>query len=313
MRRFRESFLLLLKGMAMGAADVVPGVSGGTIAFITGIYEELIETISRFNLQAIQLLFKKGIKECWTYINGSFLVVLLSGIALSIITLAKVITGLLETYPIAVWSFFFGLVVASIPLVGRKVKFWKGSRYFAFVAGAIIAFLITQLPPVPNPEVEWYLFVSGMVAICAMILPGISGSFILLLMGSYITVLDAVNNRDITLIAIFGAGCVVGLLSFSRLLKFMFRRFHDITVAILSGFLLGSLNKIWPWKNVLETVTKHAGTAKEKVVPIVEENVMPWQYVDMTGEPSQIWLATGLAAFGIALIYGINRLASEQH
>lgn len=312
MSGFRESFLLLLKGMAMGAADVVPGVSGGTIAFITGIYEELIETISRFNLQAIQLLFKKGIKEFWTYINGSFLVVLLSGIALSIITLAKVITGLLENYPIAVWSFFFGLVVASIPLVGRRVKSWKGSRYFAFVAGAIIAFLITQLPPVPNPEVEWYLFVSGMVAICAMILPGISGSFILLLMGSYITVLDAVNNRDITLIAIFGAGCVVGLLSFSRLLKFMFRRFHDITVAILSGFLLGSLNKIWPWKNVLETVTKYAGTPKEKVVPIVEENVMPWQYADITGEPSQIWLALGLAAFGLVLIFGMDRLASTK-
>jgi putative membrane protein len=298
--------------MAMGAADVVPGVSGGTIAFITGIYEELIETISRFNFHAIQLLFKKGIKECWTYINGSFLVVLLSGIALSIITLAKVITGLLETYPIAVWSFFFGLVVASIPLVGRRVKAWKGSRYFAFVAGTIIAFLITQLPPVPNPEVEWYLFVSGMVAICAMILPGISGSFILLLMGSYVTVLEALNNRDITLIAIFAAGCAVGLLSFSRLLKFMFRRFHDITVAILSGFLLGSLNKIWPWKNVLETVTKHEGTAKEKVVPIVEENVMPWHYLDMTGEPAQIWLALGLAAFGLLLIFGMDRLASAK-
>jgi putative membrane protein len=308
----KNSVLLFAKGLAMGAADVVPGVSGGTIAFITGIYEELIETISRFNLQAIQILFKKGIKEFWTYINGNFLVTLLAGIAVSIITLAKIITGLLETYPIAIWSFFFGLVVASIPLVGRKVVSWKGSRYFAFFAGAIIAFLITQLPPVPNPEVEWYLFVSGMVAICAMILPGISGSFILLLMGSYITVLEALNNRDITLIAIFGAGCVVGLLSFSRLLKFMFRRFHDITVAILSGFLLGSLNKIWPWKKVLETVTKYAGTPKEKVVPIVEENVMPWNYTEITGEPSQVVLAIALALFGLLLIFGIERIAVKK-
>ncbi len=312
MRSFKDYVILGLKGMAMGAADVIPGVSGGTIAFITGIYQELINTISKVNLACFQILFKKGFIPFWKYINGNFLVVLLAGIFLSILSLARVITNLLDTYPVAVWSFFFGLVLASIPLVAKKIRVWKGAVIFAFVAGAVIAYLITELPPVTNPEANWYLFVSGMIAICAMILPGISGSFILLLMGSYLTVLDALNNRDITVIAIFAAGCVVGLLSFSRLLKWMFARFHDITIAILSGFLLGSLNKIWPWKNVLETFTKHAGTPEEKVVPLVEQNVLPGTYESITGLPSQWGLALLLAFVGFAIIFIMDRMASKK-
>lgn len=310
MRNPKDYLLIGVKGMAMGAADVVPGVSGGTIAFITGIYEELIDTISSVNLQSLQLLFKGKIAAFWKEINGNFIVSLLLGIVVSIVSLAKLIAFLLADHPIATWSFFFGLVLASIPLVGRKVRNWKGSRYFAFGAGAIIAWLITDLPPVPETGAYWYIFISGMIAICAMILPGISGSFILILLGSYLAVLNAVNDRDIVLILIFMAGAVIGLLSFSRLLKFMFQKFHDITIAVLSGFLLGSLNKIWPWKHVLDWFIKHEGEENEKKVALITENVSPTNYAELTGEPAHLALAIGMAIFGFIVIFGIDRLAA---
>ncbi|HKL03792.1 MAG TPA: DUF368 domain-containing protein [Cryomorphaceae bacterium] len=312
MRTFKEYALLTLKGMAMGAADVVPGVSGGTIAFITGIYEELISTISNISFKSISVLFKQGIKPFWKEVNGNFLVALLLGIFISILSLARLLTYLLENHSIPTWSFFFGLIVASIPLVGQRVKQWQGSRIFAFVAGAIIAWLITDLPPVEQTDASWYLFISGMIAICAMILPGISGSFILILLGSYLTLLAAVNDRDIVSILIFMAGAVVGILSFSRFLKFMFARFHDITIAVLSGFLLGSLNKIWPWKNVLEVFTKHEGELTQKEVPLITENVLPTEYTDLTGEPAHFILAVGMFMVGLLLIFGIQKIASKR-
>lgn len=312
MRQLKDYALISLKGMAMGAADVVPGVSGGTIAFISGIYEELIDTIGKVNLEAITTLRKQGPAACWKYINGNFIVALAAGIAISIITLAQLISYLLTEHPILIWSFFFGLVAASIPMVGRKVKVWSSARYFSFAVGAIMAFLITELPPVENPNTEWYLFIAGAVAICAMILPGISGSFILLLMGAYLPVLQAVNERDLVTVAIVGAGAIVGLLSFSRLLKWMFARFHDITVALLSGFLLGSLNKIWPWKRALETVTRHAGEPDEKTIALVEENLMPGSYADAgLGDP-MIAYAIALALAGFGLILAIEKLAARK-
>lgn len=312
MRTFKAYALITLKGMAMGAADVVPGVSGGTIAFITGIYEELITTISNISFKSISVLFKEGIKPFWKEVNGNFLVALLLGIFISILSLAQLLTFLLESHAIPTWSFFFGLIVASIPLVGQRVKHWQGSRIFAFVAGAIIAWLITDLPPVEQTDASWYLFISGMIAICAMILPGISGSFILILLGSYLTLLAAVNDRDIVSILIFMAGAVVGILSFSRFLKFMFSRFHDITIAVLSGFLLGSLNKIWPWKNVLEVFTKHEGELNQKEVPLITENVLPAEYAELTGEPSQFGLAVAMFLAGLLLIFGIQKIADKM-
>ncbi len=312
MRSIKDYALLSLKGVGMGAADVVPGVSGGTIAFITGIYEELIETISGVNFQTIGLLFSKGPKVFWKAINGNFILALFLGIAISIFSLAKLISFLLESEAIPTWSFFFGLIIGSIPLVARRVHTWTGSRYFAFIAGAIIAWLITDLPPVTEPGSQWYLFLSGSIAICAMILPGISGSFILILLGSYFTILNAVNDRDVQSIGIFMLGCISGLLVFSRFLKFMFKRYHDLTTALLAGFLLGSLNKIWPWKNVLEAVTKHAGEANEKTIPIVEENVLPHNYVDITGEPSQLGLALLMTLIGAALLYFLDRFAAKK-
>ncbi len=312
MRTFKDYSIITLKGMAMGIADVVPGVSGGTIAFISGIYEELIGTIGKVNLDALRTLMKHGVVAFWKHINGNFLLALLSGIFISILSLAQLISWLLVTHPVLVWAFFFGLVLASIPLVAKKVKVWSSSRYFAFAAGAIMAFLITELPPIENSNDEWYIFIAGGVAICAMILPGISGSFILVLMGAYLTILDALNNRDIVIIIIFMAGAVVGLLIFSRLLKWMFERFHDITIAVLSGFLLGSLNKIWPWKHALQTMTKHAGEANEKTIALVEENLMPWDYAEITGADSQAGMAALLAVIGIGIIYVLERVAVKK-
>lgn len=312
MRSAKDYLFLALKGVGMGAADVVPGVSGGTIAFITGIYEELIDTINRVNFVTIQILFKEGIKPFWKALNGNFLVGLFAGIFISLVTFAKLITYVLETHPIAIWSFFFGLVIASIPLVAKSVRNWSGSRYFGFAAGAIIAYLITNLPPVENPGAMWYLFVSGMIAICAMILPGISGSFILLLLGSYSTVLQALNDRDFLSIAVFGGGCIVGILAFSRFLKWMFGRYHDVTIAVLSGFLLGSLNKIWPWKNTLEYFIKHEGEPNEEKVALVQENILPSTYETLTGLESEFIIAIVLALLGVLIIVVMDRFSPKK-
>ncbi|MFT6996672.1 MAG: putative membrane protein [Cryomorphaceae bacterium] len=312
MRSAKDYLFLALKGVGMGAADVVPGVSGGTIAFITGIYEELIDTINRVNFVTIQILFKEGIKPFWKALNGNFLVGLFAGIFISLVTFAKLITYLLETHPIAIWSFFFGLVIASIPLVAKSVRNWSGSRYFGFTAGAIIAYLITNLPPVEDSGAMWYLFVSGMIAICAMILPGISGSFILLLLGSYSTVLQALNDRDFLSIAVFGGGCLVGILAFSRFLKWMFGRYHDVTIAVLSGFLLGSLNKIWPWKNTLEYFVKHEGEPNEEKVALVQENILPSTYETLTGLESEFIIAIALALLGVLMIVVMDRFSPKK-
>ena len=312
MRSTRDYLILALKGVGMGAADVVPGVSGGTIAFITGIYEELINTINKVNFYSIQVLFKKGIKAFWEEVNGNFLIGLFAGIFISLVSLAKVITFLLDNHPIAIWSFFFGLVLASVPLVAKSIKNWSGSRYFGFGAGAVIAYLITELPPVEDPGATWYLFASGMIAICAMILPGISGSFILLLLGSYSTILQAVNDRDLVAIGIFGGGCALGILAFSRFLKWMFAHYHDVTIAVLSGFLLGSLNKLWPWKNTLESFVKHKGESDEEIVPLVQENILPSTFTELNGVDSQPILAVALAIAGIVIIFVMDRFAPKK-
>ena len=301
-RSLKNYLLIAAKGLAMGAADVVPGVSGGTIAFITGIYEELIDSIKQANLASLKVLQKDGIAAFWTHVNGWFLLSLLSGIGISIASLAKLITHLLENYPTHIWSFFFGLVFASIFFVGKQVKKWNVGTALMFVLGAAIAYYITILPASQSNDAYWYIFLSGMIAICAMILPGISGSFILLLMGAYETVLNAIHERNIVIIAVFGSGAIVGLLSFARLLKFMFHKYHDLTIAVLSGFLLGSLNKIWPWKETLSTFIKHVGEPNEKVVPLEQVSVLPGTFEELTGEPSHLMMALLLAIVGAGLI-----------
>ena len=238
--------------MAMGAADVVPGVSGGTIAFISGIYDPLIKSISSFDLSLIQVLRKEGFAAFWRSVNGSFLLLLFAGIATSVISLARLLSGLLDTQPIAIWSFFLGLIAASILLVGRQIQFNAlpySIGFFGF--GLIAALSLTFLNPMVASDSWWYFFLSGALAICAMILPGISGSFILVLLGSYQTVLDAVHERNLSILFVVGLGAAFGLLSFSKLLRWLFSTYRNQTLTILIGFIAGSLPKVWPWKNEL--------------------------------------------------------------
>lgn len=313
---------ITLRGLAMGAADVVPGVSGGTIAFITGIYEELINSINQINLDALRILKKDGIAAAWNHVNGWFFVSLFVGIGISIVSLAHGIEWLLLEEPILLWSFFFGLVFASIFFVGKQVKRWSGSSIGFFLLGTAIAYGVTIIPASGANVELWYLFLSGALAICAMILPGISGSFILVLLGSYGVILGAVTERDFTTIAVVGAGAIIGLLAFSRLLKFMFAKYHDFTIAMMAGFLLGSLNKIWPWKRVEEVMIKHAGEADEEIVNVLEKPVLPQNFTtpeivngevvsQVTAEP-QLWGAIGLAVAGFILILIMERAGKSN-
>jgi len=304
MRTLKDYLILSLKGVAMGAADVVPGVSGGTIAFITGIYEELLNTINAVNLDALKKLKTEGLKGFWQHINGNFIVALFLGIGISIASLAKLITYLMANQAVLLWSFFFGLIIASIYLVGKKIAKWDISKIIGLIIGSGVAFYITLLPPMENPDALWYVCLSGAIAICAMILPGISGSFILLLLGSYQLILTSIKDLKLTIIAVFGAGCIVGLLSFSRLLSWMFKKYHDLTIAILTGFLVGSLNKIWPWKLTISNRTNSHG----EVVPFMQENVLP---ADFIGE-ANITLSIVMAIIGLGLILILERFSSKN-
>lgn len=289
--------MLVLKGMGMGAADVVPGVSGGTIAFITGIYIELVNSIKSVNLQAVRFFFTGRWKSFWKHINGNFLLAVFAGIFISVISLAKLLEYILENHPILIWSFFFGLILASSYIVSRKVKKWDYTRLVALLGGIGIAFYITSITPAETTESFWIIFISGVLASCAMILPGISGSFILLLLGKYAFALNAVNNVEISALLLLGSGAVVGLISFANILSWLLKKYYASTIAVLSGFMLGSLNKIWPWKETVETIIVDG---HEK--PLIEKNIIP-----VISDPSdQFWLAILMAVAGIAIILVIE-------
>ncbi|RRQ48942.1 DUF368 domain-containing protein [Maribacter algicola] len=301
-RNFLEYVFITLKGMAMGAADVVPGVSGGTIAFISGIYEELITAINNINLGLLKTWRTNGFKSVWKIVNGNFLLALFTGIFISLFSLATLVSWLLDNQPVLLWSFFFGLVLASVFFVGKEIKQWNLGIVFSLIMGALVAFYITTLPPSDNIESLPYLFISGALAVCAMILPGISGAFILVLLGSYKTILDAVHSRDFAVIITVALGAVFGLLSFARLLKWMFTHYKNITLAILTGFILGSLNKIWPWKRILETKVFGNKTV------VIDTNTSPLNY---DGDP-QILYAIIAALIGFSLIFILERTASKK-
>ncbi len=306
MENLKKYFLIYLKGIGMGGADVVPGVSGGTIAFITGIYETLLNSINSINLEALNYLKQFQIKALWKHVNGNFLTALLLGIATSVVTLAKVITGLLADYPIQVWSFFFGLIIISALIVLKEIKHWNVGVFLGIIVGATLAYFITAFSPAETPEASWFLFIAGAVAICAMILPGISGSFILLLFGKYEYVLTAIKELKIMDLLFFALGCIVGILSFSRLVSWLFKKYHQLTIAVLSGFMLGSLNKVWPWKEALKTYVDRHGDVK----PLVEANVMPNEYLAKTGLEPYFLQAVLFAAGGLLLVFAIDRIAS---
>ena len=304
-RSIKDFIVIGLKGMAMGAADVVPGVSGGTIAFISGIYEELLTSISSVNLSLIKTIKSEGIKAAWKQVNGSFLLSLFVGIFISIISLAKAIKWLLENEPILLWSFFFGLVLASVIYIAKQISKWNVLTFIVLVLGAGLAYYITTLNPlVTENSSPLFLFLAAALAICAMILPGISGAFILVLLGAYKPVLAAVNNRDFTSIAIVGAGAIVGLLTFSRILKWLFTNFKNYTLAILTGFIIGSLNKIWPWKETLTWRTNSHGIE----VPLKQQSVSPFSFED-----SQLLMASVLAIVGFGLILLLEKLAVKKN
>ncbi|MCP4977827.1 MAG: DUF368 domain-containing protein [Maribacter sp.] len=302
-RNLLQYTFITLKGIAMGAADVVPGVSGGTIAFISGIYEELITSINNINLSLIRIWKKEGFNAFWKKLNGNFLVALFLGIFISLFSLATLVSWLLENEPVLLWSFFFGLVAASIFFVGKEITRWNMGTIIVLILGAAVAYFITTLPASENATSLPYLFMSGALAVCAMILPGISGAFILVLLGSYKTVLDAVHERNIQVIITVALGAIFGLLSFAKLLKWMFSHYRNLTLALLTGFILGSLNKIWPWKLVLETKT-----IGEKIIPIKEQNVSPFNFED---EP-QLMFAIIAAIIGFSLIFILEKVASKK-
>lgn len=257
MRRLKDYITIGVKGACMGAADVIPGVSGGTIAFIMGIYDEFVGSIASINAEAVKLLFSGKIREFWKHINGNFLVSIVAGIGLSVIALAGLMQMLLSEHPIQTWAFFFGLIVASSIFILRGISGWKVREGLFLVMGVILGVVVCTLSPTQTPDDLWFIFLSGSIAICAMILPGISGSFILLILGKYQYIMGVISGlvsgvdvgKNILILGIFLIGACVGILAFSKFLHWLLARWNKETLIVLAGFIIGSLVKVWPWSN----------------------------------------------------------------
>ena len=290
----------------MGVADVIPGVSGGTVAFITGIYEELINSIKAIDLDAVRLLFSFKLASFWKNINGNFLISVLAGIVTSLLSLSRLMTNLLDYHPIPVWSFFFGLILVSSPLILRDIKKWNAFTAFSFIVGVVLAYLITVLSPTETPTNLFFIFFCGALAICAMILPGISGAFILLLIGKYEYMITALINFDMPVIIIFVIGCFLGLVGFSHFLSWILTHYRFPTLALLAGFMIGSLNKVWPWKEVIAFRLNHEGMQ----VPAFDKSVWPGHFAVVTGQDPQLFYAILFAAVGVFLVVAIEKTAS---
>lgn len=302
--RLKDSIRLFLTGFIMGAADLVPGVSGGTVAFLMGIYEELIQSIKTLSGFVLKSAIRMKFREAWQAIPFSFLLPLGIGLLTALLSLSTVLTHLLETHPEYLWSFFFGLVLASVFVVRKRVVTWDPHDILAAIFSAVVAFVVVGAVPVETPNTLLALFISGAIAICAMILPGISGSFLLVIMGKYEQVLGAVVNRDILTLMVFGSGAVVGLSVFSRVLSWLFRKHHDIVIALLTGFMVGSLRKVWPWKEVIATRINSHGD----IVPLVERNIFPDQF------NGDVVLSLVLFALGFAVVLMLDRLqVTKEH
>lgn len=313
-----QHLFLFLKGIAMGAADVVPGVSGGTIAFISGIYEELVSTIHNLNLKFFSVWKERGFLRAWKLYNLRFLIILFGGVAISILSLAKLIGWLLENHPVLVWAFFFGLILASIIYIGKQIKPWNSKIILAILLAGFGSFFITLAEPMTSPDNHWFIFFSGFVAIIAMILPGISGSFILLLLGSYEVVLKTLNNfresifqgnwellgDSVLKLAVFLIGAVLGIKLFSGVLTWLFKNYRNITLAVLTGFMIGALNKVWPWKEVLSWRLNSEG----EEVPFLEKSVLPSEFL---GNP-QLTGAIISLIIGFLIIFLLERIATKK-
>lgn len=308
MRKLKDYLFVGLKGVGMGAADVIPGVSGGTIAFITGIYEELLGSIRSITLSTLMLIFKKnGFKNFFDAINAKFLISLVIGIAISFFSLAKLMQYLLQNHPVQIWSFFFGLILASVWYVGRTVPKWNFASVASFIAGIAVGFVVTVLTPTQTPDALWFIFICGAIAIIAMILPGISGSFILLLLGKYAFMMSALSTLNVVVLLVFICGAAIGIVAFSNVLSWLLKHFRSVTIALLTGFMLGSLNKVWPWKIAEQTFIDSHGAVK----PLVERNVLPDTYQLANAlDPHVLW-AILLMVCGVALILVIEHVAAK--
>ncbi|MEX2473996.1 DUF368 domain-containing protein [Marinobacter sp.] len=294
--------------MAMGAADIVPGVSGGTIAFITGIYFRLLEAINAVPGAAVSQLLRGNVRAFWQRCDGTFLVCLLGGILVSVATLASAISYVLQEYPILIWSFFFGLILASVWHVGRQVRTVSPVLLLPLAAGILFAGWVTTLPAGQADPSGLVFLGAGALAICAMILPGISGSFILVIMGMYAPVLAAIQNLEAGVLLLFALGCIVGILSIARVITWAFHRFHDPVLALLTGFMIGALNKVWPWKETLSWRTNSAG----EQVALNEVSVSPSYYTELTGLDAQLLPAIGMVIAGFVLVLLVEWIGTKQ-
>jgi len=286
----------------MGAANVVPGVSGGTMALILGIYEELINAIRSINLKFLRLITLFKIRDALTSVSWLFLLPICLGILLATFSLAEALSWLLDSYPVIVWSFFFGLILSSVFAVSRVVKKWRIPTFIAIALGAITAYFLFGLIPVSTPDAPWFIFASGFIAICAMILPGISGAYILVLLGKYQYILEALNNKDFETLLTLIAGAMVGLISFVQIIGWLLKRCHDLTMAILIGLMLGSLRKIWPWKETLTTFIDSQG----KEIPALQINILPPSF------NSEVGLALLLMLVGILVVLSLDLWAHKK-
>ena len=300
----KDMQVLAAKGFCMGTADIIPGVSGGTIAFITGIYEQLLAAISSVNIVFFKKLLSLDLKGAMAEIHLRFLLPLFLGIGVAIVSTARLMHYLIKEHPVLTWSMFFGLIAASIIVVGKTIENWQSGAPFV-VIGAVAAYFIVGLIPVTTPETWWFILLSGMIAICAMILPGISGSFILLILSKYEFVTGAIKNPfnvdNLVIIFIFSCGCAIGLLGFARVLKYLLSRYHNATMALLTGVMIGAMRKVWPWKEVLETKM-----IRGKVHVLQEQNVFPSQL------DTQVIMAIGLMVLGFVLVMALDRYASRS-
>ncbi len=297
---------IYLKGFAMGAADIVPGVSGGTIAFITGIYERLIHAIAQVSPGLFVVWRKQGFLAVWQKVDGTFLLLLFAGILTSVFSLARLISFLLAQYPSLIWGFFFGLIVGSIWFVAKAIRKKQLNHIIYLVFGIVAAYAITTMSPsVLQPSFP-NLFICGAIAICAMVLPGVSGSFLLLLLGMYTPVLDAVKSLDVVALSVFASGCLVGLIAFTHLLNWLLARFHDLTMAVLTGFMIGALSKVWPWKYTTEYRIDQHGAS----IPVVQKNLWPDRYEAFTGEPSMLGGVLALAIAGAVMVIILEKIGT---
>lgn len=316
----KETIKIMLKGAAMGVAEVIPGVSGGTLAFITGIYERLLAAISSINFGVIKTWKEEGVSAVWQKIDGLFLVKLLGGMMIGFLVGLKLVVRLLDTHPVHIWSFFFGLILASIPLIGKQVKKWGGLEIFLLVFGAALVYWVTIAAPSQGSEHLFVVFLAGIIGVSALMLPGLSGSFVLLLMGMYTIIMPAIEEvthnpfgPELIIVLVFGLGMLVGLLTFAKVLSFTFQKYPNPTMALLTGFLIGSLNKVWPWQAVSETRMNSKGVEVVKF----SESVLPSTFSDLSdnflyGNDPNVVAAIAIMAVAAGLVGLLDKYSPEQ-